>query len=380
MSVAAVHEHPQDVFAARMAKARSLSDELFDLVLPSAIYERPIAERHRIIFYLGHLEAFDWNLLCRGLGGMESFDAGLDRLFAFGIDPTNGDLPDDKPGDWPSKRDVLQYNGRIRAGVDRAIAEAHSPEAVLRSRVAIEHRLMHVETLSYMLHQLPYDQKQRRAVTVEPKGSGISAPGRRVEIPEGDATLGIDCSDECPFGWDNEFKSHRVRVPAFAIDVLSVTNGHYLEFLHAGGYERRELWSEEGWNWITTSGIAHPRFWRRKGDRWLYRTVFAEVPLPLAWPVYVSHAEAEAFARWRGRALPTEAQFHRAAFGTPEGIERQYPWGAFPPDSSRGNFDFASWTPSAVGSYPRGNSAFGVADLVGNGYEWTSTVFAPFVG
>ena len=102
--------------------------------------------------------------------------------------------------------------------------------------------------------------------------------------------------------------------------------------------------------------------------------------LPMAWPVYVSHAEASAFARWKGRRLPSEAEFHRAAFGTPDGRERTYPWGEEPPDSSRGNFDFENADPIPAGSCPRGASAWGVQDLVGNGWEWTSTVFAGFSG
>jgi formylglycine-generating enzyme required for sulfatase activity len=108
--------------------------------------------------------------------------------------------------------------------------------------------------------------------------------------------------------------------------------------------------------------------------------MFAEVPLPLAWPVYVSYAEAQAFARWVGKSLPTEAQFHRAAYGEPGVGERPYPWGLAPPDWSRGNFGFGSWMPTRVDAHPAGKSAFGVADLVGNGYEWTSTVFEPFSG
>jgi formylglycine-generating enzyme required for sulfatase activity len=108
--------------------------------------------------------------------------------------------------------------------------------------------------------------------------------------------------------------------------------------------------------------------------------MFEDIPLPLAWPVYVSQAEARAFARWKGRRLPTEAEFHRAAFGTPDGSERQFPWGDAAPDGSRGNFDFAHWEPVPAGSRPAGASAWGVQDLVGNGWEWTSSVFEPFPG
>jgi formylglycine-generating enzyme required for sulfatase activity len=108
--------------------------------------------------------------------------------------------------------------------------------------------------------------------------------------------------------------------------------------------------------------------------------MFELIPLPASWPVYVSQAEASAYARWKRRRLPTEAEFHRAAFGTPSGTERVYPWGDSAPDPTRGNFDFASWEPVPVGARPAGASAWGVHDLVGNGWEWTSTVFGPFEG
>jgi formylglycine-generating enzyme required for sulfatase activity len=108
--------------------------------------------------------------------------------------------------------------------------------------------------------------------------------------------------------------------------------------------------------------------------------MFEPIPLPPAWPVYVSHAEAEAYARWRGARLPTEAEFQRAAYGTPEGDERVFPWGDAHPDTRHGVFDFASWDPAPAGSHPDGQSAWGIEDLVGNGWEWTSTVFGPFPG
>jgi formylglycine-generating enzyme required for sulfatase activity len=108
--------------------------------------------------------------------------------------------------------------------------------------------------------------------------------------------------------------------------------------------------------------------------------MFENIALPALWPVYVSGEEAAAFARWRGRRLPTEAEYHRAAFGTRSGEERQFPWGDAAPDATRGNFDFASWEPVPVGARPLGVSAWGVHDLVGNGWEWTSTVFGPFPG
>src|SRR6202051_4899950 len=113
--------------------------------------------------------------------------------------------------------------------------------------------------------------------------------------------------------------AHEVNVPAFAIEKGNVTNGDYLRFIQAGGYKNRSLWAEESWNWKTSNNVEHPAFWRRDGNLWLYRGMFGEVRLPRDWPVYVSLAEATAYANWLGRKLPTEAQFHRG------GIRKRQP-------------------------------------------------------
>jgi gamma-glutamyl hercynylcysteine S-oxide synthase len=368
----------------RLQGARARSEELFKIVRPAALYDRPIPERHRIIFYLGHLEAFDWNLLQEPLG-LSSFDPDFDRLFSFGIDPVEGGLPTDQPEDWPSTDRVRDYNKRLRKELDAAILNCGAKDPSLARlengrllEVAIEHRLMHAETLCYMLHQLSLDRKFS-----QPLAKPLPAPARgpsSVEIPAGAATLGLRRVQDGPFGWDNEFEEHRVEVPAFAIDTCNVTNRDFLRFVRDGGYERRTLWSDSGWEWITSQEHCYPSFWIPNGDSWCYRTMFSEIPLPLDWPVYVSHDEASAYARWAGKELPSEAEWHRAACGTRSGDERAYPWGAEAPAARHGNFDFERWDPVPAGSYPEGNSDFGVADLVGNGWEWTRTPFAPFPG
>ena len=360
-----------------MQSARVRSDEIFSLLRPGSLYERPIAERHRFVFYLGHLETFDWNLICAGGFGMKSLNPEFDKLFAFGIDPTNGNLPNDAAGDWPREREIRKYNERIRAALDSCFDQA---EDDLLLHVAIEHRLMHAETLAYLLHGLPHSMKKHPAV----EKAFITPPvlPRQVTIPEGIATLGLDRTSG-EFGWDNEFEMHQVHVPAFAIDAYKVTNGQFLEFVRAGGYSERAFWSTPSWEWITASGVQHPRFWKPDGEDgagWRCRTMFADVEFQSACPVYVSHAEAEAYCRWKGEILPTEAQYHRAAFGVPSGSEQLFPWGNSDPQPQHGNFDFQKWDPSPVNAYPAGKSAFGVEDLFGNGWEWTSTVFAPFDG
>jgi len=373
----------------RFTDARVRTDEIFDIVRPDSLYERPIPERHRIIFYLGHLEAFDWNLLRERVLGLKAFDPDLDNLFAFGIDPVDGALPSDQPRDWPSAADARGYVKRIRESIDAALATLKPGDwnsnpvgtdftANILLNVAIEHRLMHAETLAYMLHQLPLERKLR----IQRKPELIAPPiePEMIQIPAGRTTLGLPRRDPKAFGWDNEYEAQSVDVEAFTIDKYKVTNQQYLDFVAAGGYENRAFWTDEDWNWRTSQNIQHPVFWSWNNERWFYRTMLDEIPLPPDWPVYVSHAEASAYARWAGKSLPTEAQWHRAAYGTVSDTERLFPWGSATPNASKGNFDFHSWDPTPVGAFPEGQSAFGVTDLLGNGWEWTSSRFEPFPG
>jgi gamma-glutamyl hercynylcysteine S-oxide synthase len=369
----------------RLSEARDRSDSLFGVVREDSLYERPIPERHRIVFYIGHLEAFDWNLLGRTLG-LRSLHSEFDGLFAFGIDPVGGGLPDDQASDWPRLKSVRDYAARVRGALDDKLAteliDSNTPgrnEFPLPTllNVAIEHRLMHLETLAYMLHQLPLDHKLAQPADLALSNHPLMH--RMCTIPAGESTLGLSRSSE-EFGWDNEFAIHTVHVPSFEIDPYKITNGQYVEFIRAGGYETHEFWSEDGWEWKNANGIEHPLFWKRAGVQWLYRAMFREIPLPLNWPVYVSHAEASAYARWAGKQLPSEGQWHRAAYGRPEGADQRYPWGDAEPHAGLGNFDFQRWDPVPVNAFPLNVSAFGVEDILGNGWEWTSTVFAPFPG
>ena len=385
MSAAERSLNVRQTLLGRLAEARAATDEIFRLVHPAALYERPIPERHRIIFYIGHLEAFDWNLIGRHGLGLGEANKGFDQLFAFGIDPVDGKLPSDQPSDWPPEEEVRRYGDCARRQVDSALQKvsfADSKFPLLSDgyllHVAIEHRLMHAETLAYMLQQV--SQHQKRAHSSRRIASTPFVPPRMVEIPGGTATLGMRRGKEQPFGWDNEFHLHTVHVPPFQMDVYNVTNGDFLEFIRCGAYDDCAFWDSADWEWKTSSGIHHPLFWKETEDGWMYRTMFADVPLPLEWPVYVSQAEASAYARWKGKSLPTEAQWHRAALGTPGGDERSYPWGDDPPALQHGNFNFRSWDPAPVGSFPKGDSAFGVADLLGNGWEWTRSLFEPLPG
>jgi len=376
----------------RILSARARTDALFQLLPPNSFYDRPIPERHRLIFYLGHLEAFDWNLFAPVLG-LETLHAEFNKLFAFGIDPVGGGLPTDRPGDWPNIAQVEKYNRIVRESLDAALNRvrgASSADPLIANgtlqQVAIEHRLMHAETLAYLLHNLPAERK-----TPQPGPNADPRPAprqRQAAIPPGVATLGQPRGATHAFGWDNEFAEQTIFVPGFSIDAFPVTNAEFLKFVRADGYEDPRYWRSEDWEWKRQQRLEHPHFWVARSSspaadpdtQWEYRAMFGTIPLPLSWPVYVSHAEASAFARWAGKKLPTEPQWHRAAYAAPEGTERNYPWGDGEPDAAYGNFHHQRWDASPVDAHPGGASAFGVFDLLGNGWEWMSSVFGPLPG
>src|SRR4051794_29113324 len=217
----------QTELSGAISLAREQTDELFRLIRSDSLYERPIPERHRIVFYLGHLEAFDWNLIGRYALDARSFHPDFDRLFAFGIDPPPGQLPNDQPSDWPSLAEVERYNLRTRDEIDDLLGEV--PEQLCH--VAIEHRLMHAETLAYIMHNLAYERKMGPAWKRPAAGRPVTH--RMIEIPAGAARLGRDVEDG--FGWDNEFRAHSIDVPGFSISKYKVTNGDYLQFMEATG-------------------------------------------------------------------------------------------------------------------------------------------------
>jgi gamma-glutamyl hercynylcysteine S-oxide synthase len=369
---------------------RARSKMLFDVVNDEAYYSRPIALRHPIVFYEGHLPAFSFNTLVKRGLGRPSIDANLEALFARGIDPHEASghdatLERDPRKGWPTRDAVRRFadeaDRQVLDALERADLDQPGHPLLERAEAAfaiLEHEAMHQETLLYMWHRLPFGQKRR------PPGEVASIDGQIpvqewIPVPAGRATLGRD-AESLVFSWDNERPSASAWVDRFDIERHNVTNAAFLEFVAADGYNDSRWWRPDDWSWLRSDDVRHPLFWEQHDGSWHWRGMFDLIPLPLSWPVYVSHAEAEAYVKWRGARLPTEAEFQRAAHGTSSAAERTYPWGEDPPTADRGVFDFSAWDPRAAGSHPAGRSAWGIDDLVGNGWEWTSTVFAPFPG
>jgi ergothioneine biosynthesis protein EgtB len=373
-------------FVSWYRRNRERSRTLFDLLVDEAYFSQPIALRHPIVFYDGHLPAFSFNTLVKkGLGG-PSIDERLERLFARGIDPSE-DARQSQPAreQWPSREVVRAFaeeaDRRVLEALEHATLERPGDPLLDRAEAVfaiLEHEAMHQETLLYMWHRLPFDQKASPS-DYAPRQVGRVPSQEWIDVSPGTATLGVD-RQTVPFSWDNERPARVEQVEPFSIDRHDVTNDAFMEFVEAGGYTDERWWRPADFAWIQREQVRHPRFWERHGEGWTWRGMFGPIPLPPSWPVYVSFAEASAFARWRGARLPTEAEFQRAAFGTPGGSERAFPWGDVEPSPAFGVFDFSSWDPEPAGSHAEGRSAWGVEDLVGNGWEWTATPFAPFPG
>ncbi|HEY2325088.1 MAG TPA: SUMF1/EgtB/PvdO family nonheme iron enzyme [Thermoanaerobaculia bacterium] len=347
-------------------EGRARSKQILGIPVEEAYYDKPIALRNPIVFYEGHLPAFNVNTLIKLALREPGIDDHYEILFARGIDPED-EVSAKSPTDlWPTRNCVQKYGAQSDELIERALTSAtiedenvpqlRGGEAAL---AILEHEQMHHETFLYMMHNLPYEKKRNVGRALARPGRAEARPTSQelIAIPAGVATLG----NSGTFGWDNEFPAHRVDVPAFSIQKHNVTNGEFLEFMEA-------------------TGAPAPHFWTKIDDQWFWRGMFELIPLPLDWPVYAMHDEATAYAKWKGMRIPSEAEYHRAAFGTPSGEERSYPWGEELPDASRGNFDLSHWDPVPAGSYPTGASAWGIHDLVGNGWEWTSTEFNGFEG
>jgi formylglycine-generating enzyme required for sulfatase activity len=355
----------REALASRYRANRRRTADLFGAIAPEAYLERPLPLRHPFVFYQGHIPAFSFFTFVRDSLGRPSIDAELERLFNRGIDPRDAQAAAAIKGpSWPDRTTVEGFAAACDAAVLDAFAndvldEPSNPRLVRGEAVwnILEHEEMHQETLVYIIHRL--ERKRQRG----PRQSHRDAtPPRRdpVTVPAGRATLGAD-REALAFGWDNEFERTEVDVPAFGIDVYDVTNGEWLAFVRDGG--------------------PVPPNWFERDGSWMLRGVFEDLPLPLSWPVYCTQEQAAAFCAWSGGRLPTEAEYHRAAFATPAGEERPYPWGDEVPDRGRhGNFDWRRFDPEPAGASPAGASAWGVHDLVGNGWEWTATPFAPLPG
>ncbi len=247
-------------------------------------------------------------------------------------------------------------------------------------QLCIFHQDMHNEAFCYMWQTLGYPLPLAASAADEDAPGGARAPD--IEIPTGSMMLGA--ARASGFVFDNEKWEHAIELPGYAIAREAVTNAEFAAFVEDAGYRRREFWSEAGREMLDELALQAPRYWTREGAKWNLRRFDRLIALPPREPVmHVSFHEAEAYCRWAGRRLPTEAEWERAAATGPDGRgKRRYPWGdtVTRPPESLAQLGAHCLGPAAVGAFPAGRSGWGACQMLGNTWEWTSSRFAPYPG
>ncbi|SFT42461.1 selenoneine synthase SenA [Halomonas saccharevitans] len=366
------------------ARSRSLS------LMRDTLEIRELGPRLSIVnpplWELGHLGFFHDHFALRGLFGLRDYRlVGSERLF------DSGSIAHDDR--WalplPSRDETLDYLSRVQAAMLARLPEGEASAAQSYVyQLTTLHEDMHGEAFLYTRQTLGDPAPALGTPPREAPGEAGRGPlPGDVTIPGGRHRLGGD--DTLPFRFDNEKPPMAVEVAPFSIARAPVTNAEFAAFVDDGGYARRDYWSEAGWRWREGQGQEAPVYWRRGADnRWEERRFDRWQPLAAHQPVvHVSWYEAEAWCRWAGRRLPSEAEWEVAASREPSADgaslapgKRRFPWGDTPPDAGRANLDGWRLGPLDVAALPEGDSAFGCRQLLGNVWEWTASPFAPFPG
>ncbi|CDO85742.1 sulfatase-modifying factor 1 [Mycobacterium triplex] len=243
--------------------------------------------------------------------------------------------------------------------------------------MVVSHENQHDETMLQALNLRTGAALLRDPANLPEGRAGVA--GTSVLVPGGPFVLGVDATSE-PFSLDNERPAHVVDLPAFRIGRVPVTNGEWQQFIADGGYRQARWWSDRGWEHRCGAGLSAPQFWGSDGRT---RTRFGYIEdIPADEPVqHVTYFEAEAYAAWAGARLPTEMEWEKACAWDPvTESRRRYPWGAQEPSAELANLGGTALRPAPVGAYPAGASAYGVEQMLGDVWEWTSSPLRPWPG
>jgi iron(II)-dependent oxidoreductase len=366
--------------AVRDARGRSL--ELVADLTPRQLMGPRLAIVNPLHWEIGHLAWFQEKWVLRHGLGEPPLRADGDALWdssAVAHD-TRWDLP------LPSVEETKAYMREVRDRVvDRLRRRGSGGPLPYLALYTVFHEDMHDEAFTYTRQTLGYAPP---ALSVGPPvgDAGAGPLLGDAEVPGGTFLLG-SAPDE-PFVFDNEKWAHPVEVAPFAIARAPVTQAEFALFVDDAGYERPELWSTAGWSWRTQTGAERPVYWRRGAAAWERRRFDRWAALEPHKPViHVSWHEAEAYCRWAGRRLPTEAEWEAAAALQPDARgrgfssrRRRFPWGNEAPTPERANLDSRAMGCLDVGALPAGDSAFGCRQMLGNVWEWTASDFLPYPG
>jgi iron(II)-dependent oxidoreductase len=335
-----------------------------------------------IVWDLGHIGHFEEVWLLEKLDGTETASEGLRGIYNPFENPRA--VRDSLP--LPSLDECRSYLAQVRAAVlaRAALGDPDPTTPLLRDgfvyRLVLQHEYQHCETILQTLQLkqgAPYPAPRQlvaphRDPSAPPPGSVVRFPGARVVIG----------TDDRSAAYDNERPAHEVDVAPFRIDTHPVTNGEFARFVDDGGYERRDAWSPRGWAWKEEAGLPGPKHWSEdsggRTERFMDRSVALDALRPV---VHVCYWEADAYARWAGKRLPSEIEWEAAASWDPAaGAKVTFPWGDEGPSALRANLDALLFETTPIGCYPAGVSPIGCWDMIGNVWEWTSSDFAGYPG
>lgn len=362
----------------------TIDEKLYDLIArDEGFYLRADPLRHPLVFYLGHTAVFYINKLNIARIVSTRINPEFESIFAVGVDEMSWDDLNEAHYAWPAIPAVKAYRNQVRAFVDELISTLPLDEKGITwdspwwaIMMSIEHQRIHLETSSVLIRQLPISEVRPLDFWPLCPEQGEAPENAMLKVHGGEVMLGKDFSDPL-YGWDNEYGHKSFTIGAFQASRYLVSNGEFLQFMQAGGYETQEYWTEEGWNWKNYQQARHPRFWLRaeNGD-WQLRTIARIIPMPWNHPAEVNYLEAKAFCNWKAKLenkpirLPTEAEWYllRNRHLT---TDQPY-WKEAP-----GNINLEFWaSPCPVDKFCFGE----FYDLIGNVWQWTETAISAFPG
>jgi iron(II)-dependent oxidoreductase len=365
-----------------LAEARARTELLISPLCDEDLRAQHDTLMSPIVWDLGHIGHFEEVWLLEKLAGGGADGEGLRGMYNPFEHPrvSRGALA------LPSLDECRGYLRRVREAVLGRLGSIspNGASPLTRDgfvyRMVLQHEYQHDETILQTLQLKrgePYAAP--RGGTLPPRAPSAPAPGTMVRFPGGIVEIG---TDDGSVAYDNERRRHAVELEPFWIDAHPVTTGEYLAFVHDGGYGTPAVWSAQGWAWRREAELLAPKHWtltpRGWTERFMDRVGLVEPNRPVC---HVCYWEAEAYARWAGKRLPTESEWEAAASWDPDtGMQRAYPWGDAPPTPRHANLDQLLFETTPVGAYPAGVSPIGCWDMLGNVWEWTSTDFGGYPG